>query len=409
MKKFIVLVLAVMFFLSENIGLADVVISNDGSVYNGKIIYMSRNTINITTKEGIVHLHKSNISEIKFEDNEYDSKTNEKKDDLKSKKNTTPIKETNNTEQEKTLSTNDTPKSNQNSTVGTQCNKLQELFTNEWLGYLISPDNNTLDLNLKYNESADLIITVADNSFTAQKVYLHPDNTIKFFILPDNNTKSKLVFEGTLKGDKISGTAIDTESQKGTWEVSKINTVNESKEDSSKTMLNDKKNTNVVTPNNNTTKPEKLIVPNGLELKISFKHKIRSNEVQDGDLIPIKVVKNVYVGDTLVFKQNSEGIAEIESSKHSGSLGRGGKIIIEKGKIYDVFGNEHAVNIRTTRKGKSKPSAIIMPVVGLAVLWPLAFFALRKGNEATISDSVIFNAITTSETTININNMPTRH
>jgi hypothetical protein len=139
---------------------------------------------------------------------------------------------------------------------------------------------------------------------------------------------------------------------------------------------------------------EKLKVPSDLSIPISFAEPVTSNKIASGDSIPVIINKDIYVEETLVFKRGTDGVVFVDSSKKSGRWGSAGKIKITSGKLTDVFGTQHDVKISEKEKGDGKPSAKILPVVGLVVFWPLILFGLKKGDQAVIPAGKIAYAFT---------------
>jgi|GEM_PF-2541160 len=139
---------------------------------------------------------------------------------------------------------------------------------------------------------------------------------------------------------------------------------------------------------------EKLKVPSNLSIPISFAEPVTSNKISSGDALPVVVNKDIYVEETLVFKRGTDGVVFVDSSKKGGRWGSAGKIKITNGKLTDVFGTQHDVKISEKEKGDGKPSAKILPAVGLVVFWPLILFGLKKGDQAVIPAGKIVYAFT---------------
>jgi len=140
----------------------------------------------------------------------------------------------------------------------------------------------------------------------------------------------------------------------------------------------------------------KITINSGTLIPVIFAYPVNSQSVSKGDMLPITVDKDILVNDILVFKKGSQGIAFIEEVKHARAWGRPGMIQIQTGKLADVFGNEHTINLSYQAKGNSSKAAIILPIVAMIIVWPLVFFAFRKGEEISIPAGKIFNAFTTT-------------
>ena len=141
-----------------------------------------------------------------------------------------------------------------------------------------------------------------------------------------------------------------------------------------------------------------LTIPTDLSIPLVFKYPVTSSQISTGDNIQIAVNDDVYVDKTLIFKKGTEGVVFVDSSKKGRSWGRGGKIEITSGRITDVFGNEHSVKLSARAKGDSKSSGKILPIVSLVILWPLAFFGFKDGDDAVIPAGKLIYAFTTAPT-----------
>lgn len=142
---------------------------------------------------------------------------------------------------------------------------------------------------------------------------------------------------------------------------------------------------------------DKVMIPSLLAIPVIFQEPVTSNEIALDDIIPVVINEDIYVSDTLVFKKGTDGVVFIESRKKSNRWGSTGKIKIIKGKLTDVFGVQHDVKISENEKGDTKPSAKILPVVGLVVFWPLRLLGLKKGEQGIIPAGKVVYALTTAD------------
>ena len=150
------------------------------------------------------------------------------------------------------------------------------------------------------------------------------------------------------------------------------------------------------------TNPEikNITIPSFTSIPIIFKYPLAGNSLKNGDPIGVQVNDDVLVNNTLIFKKGQDATLFVDKSKHAGAWGRGGKIEIQTGSVRDVYGNDYIINATKQVGADSKPSAIIFPIVSLVICWPLAFLALRHGDEATIAPGTIINGLTSSPKTI---------
>jgi len=145
-----------------------------------------------------------------------------------------------------------------------------------------------------------------------------------------------------------------------------------------------------------------ISINSGLTIPIVFAYPVNSLSIRKGDVLPIKINQDIMVNNTLLFKKGNEGIVFIEEAKPARAWGRAGLIEINSGKINDIYGNEYPITLTNHSKGNTSKAAIILPIVSIIFLWPLLFFAFKKGEEVSIPPGKIFNAFITSPTTIKI-------
>jgi len=157
-----------------------------------------------------------------------------------------------------------------------------------------------------------------------------------------------------------------------------------------------------LTPLASFAEENELNIPSLLSIPVIFKYPVTSSQISTGDVIPISINEDVFVEKTLVFKKGTDGVIFIDAAKKGRSWGRGGKIEITNGKLTDAFGNEHVVKISTQAHGDSAASGKILPVVGVLVFWPLAFFGFKKGDDAVIPAGKIVYAFTTEPAIVKV-------
>ena len=147
---------------------------------------------------------------------------------------------------------------------------------------------------------------------------------------------------------------------------------------------------------------KEFTLPAHTSIPLRLKYPVYGNSLRKGDRIPVAVAYSVFLGKTLVFRQGDSGVLLVEKSKHAGAFGRGGKLSLRSGSVNDVTGREHPVLLTQYTKGDSKASAVILPIVSLVVLWPLAFFALKKGEEAIIPAGSMLSGVLSEATTVTL-------
>jgi len=161
----------------------------------------------------------------------------------------------------------------------------------------------------------------------------------------------------------------------------------------------------IAKPVSSMNQPKEISLNSGLTIPIVFTNQVNSKNVRKGDTLPIIINQDVVIDGIVIFKKGSQGVAFIEDSKTARTFGRPGSIDIETGKLTDVYGNEHTVGLSSHSVGNSCTSAIILPIISAVILWPLVFFAFKKGDEVSIPAGKIFNAFITAPETIKINTL----
>ena len=140
-----------------------------------------------------------------------------------------------------------------------------------------------------------------------------------------------------------------------------------------------------------------LEVPAGTTIPIIFNNSVSSDSLNDGDIISIKVVEDVYINNTKVFARDTQGVAYVHKSECSEHHGGAGKIEIKDGKIKDINNKKHNVQLSISAKGKNKrPSSIFLSIIGVCLIL-VPFGCWRYGEPAIVSQSQIFNAIIPAE------------
>ena len=159
---------------------------------------------------------------------------------------------------------------------------------------------------------------------------------------------------------------------------------------------------------------KQISVPLNLIVPVRFKYQVHGNELEAGDGVPLEIVENVYVGNDLVFRQGSGGIAKVSNIKRAGLLGRSGTIEINSGEITDMYGGRHLISFMYSSKGSGKLGPLVLTLLSsglaIAVVPDLLFnnlestlfgtglalapihFVTKKGKEAKVSDGKVMYA-----------------
>jgi len=165
----------------------------------------------------------------------------------------------------------------------------------------------------------------------------------------------------------------------------------------------------------NAPKPaHQVSVPANLVVPVRFRYKVEGDELEAGDGIALEIVENIYVGNSLVFRQGDGGTAKVSSIKKSGIFGRGGSIEINSGDITDIYGRRHLISLTSSTKGSGTLGPVVLTLltsgIAVAAVPELLFdsfestlfgaglalapvhFAMKKGKEAKVSNGKVMYA-----------------
>jgi len=147
---------------------------------------------------------------------------------------------------------------------------------------------------------------------------------------------------------------------------------------------------------------ETISVPANTIIPIVTNQHVSAQHTQQGDPLSFMVNENVVIGGKTVFKQGDPVIVYVEKAKKAGAWGRGGYLTLKGAKVKAVEGTEFPLTFSYQVDGEDKASGIALPIASLVVLWPLAFFAFKKGENATIPPGKTLNTFTSTTNTITL-------
>ncbi len=131
----------------------------------------------------------------------------------------------------------------------------------------------------------------------------------------------------------------------------------------------------------------------GTIIPVSVTSRVNGDHLSEGDIISIRVVKDVTHNDKVFFEKGTVGLANVATAKKGRHHGGPGYIEIREGTITDVDGNEHQVNFNVVKEGQHhRISGIFLSVLGVGLtLIPWGIW--RKGDPAIVNSNQIFNAV----------------
>lgn len=140
----------------------------------------------------------------------------------------------------------------------------------------------------------------------------------------------------------------------------------------------------------------------GTRVPITVYNTVNSDNLKTGDMVSISVAEPVVVDGVTLFKKGSTGVLNISRSVKSGGHGKAGQLEINGGRITDVFGNVHPINVSLSSKGSSKRGwAIVATIFGI-ILILVPFGLWVDGTPATVQGGQYIDALTTSASEINM-------
>lgn len=134
-------------------------------------------------------------------------------------------------------------------------------------------------------------------------------------------------------------------------------------------------------------------LPAGTVVPVSMTSRVNADHVSEGDVVSIKVVKDVTHDGKVFFEKGTVGLANIASAKRGRHHGGAGYIEIKEGVITDVEGKEHQINFNIVKEGQHhRILGISLSILGV-LLTLIPWGAWKKGEPAIVESNQIFNAV----------------
>lgn len=138
--------------------------------------------------------------------------------------------------------------------------------------------------------------------------------------------------------------------------------------------------------NNSNINLEQLMfisVPADYPIPFVITEEVSSEDTSSGQQVEIRVDKDIYVNNVLVFKKGANGTLLIKSVKPARNLGKGGYIIFTKGYVKDTTGTLREISFRKKYSGKRCQWA---GIIGHAMIWnPVGWVVgLKEGEPISI-------------------------
>lgn len=380
LKKFISTILLISLLMPQISVFADVVITKSGNTYRGVIVSISPENIEIKTQDGIFKFKKEHIQDINIETGFTGIST--LNTNIQPETQTNVVTSPSNTNIKLEFK-KDTTISNMN------IQPADELYKHKWIGNIKIPQQPDVFFSLQPDNQGVLATINSDSAYVKN---LKIDNDSISFVTSLNDTLNTFIgkINNTIEGSIYKNNVVI-----GSWALNQT--------EMSTSVMPQRQVINIPPQTGFTDTKNTDLIEKDTSIPVSFKYTVHGNQVEEGDKLVLLINEDVYTENNhIVFKKGSEGIAIVEKSSKNGCFGKGGKLAIENAKIKDVYGNEHSALLGARSKGQGSASAKILPIVSLAVLWPLVFFGFKKGKEAIIPEGKIFTAFIRADKEIDL-------
>lgn len=129
-----------------------------------------------------------------------------------------------------------------------------------------------------------------------------------------------------------------------------------------------------------------LTINPGKSIYLTPIQKTTSKNISSGSRLEMKISRNVFVGDVLVFKEGDRAYLNVINSKKAGFIGIPGEFVVAGGKAFDANNNEHNIDFNNVYTGEEKTWPKVCLGCGLfIILAPLVLFGFVKGGQAEIN------------------------
>ena len=147
-------------------------------------------------------------------------------------------------------------------------------------------------------------------------------------------------------------------------------------------------------------------LPEGTQVKLRLSEGISSKDAIEGQTVSFDVAEGVFASDekTLLIKAGTLATGTITKIEKNGMMGKPGELGLTLDKTKAVDGSRVSLRASMGKEGNSKRGlAIGLGLVGsLVVLWPLAFFFMKKGKDAKIPAGSVLTSYVNTDTMISL-------
>jgi len=146
-------------------------------------------------------------------------------------------------------------------------------------------------------------------------------------------------------------------------------------------------------------------IPANTVIRVRTVDDVSSETARVGDIVPMEVLADVLVNDSVVVRQGATAVGEISRVKEARSMGRRGNVALTMSYVEAVTGEHVLVGGNRAEKGKGKAAKLTAEiVVTTAVTGGLigALWLFEKGHDTSIPPGTAFSVYTVGNTTIDL-------
>lgn len=153
-------------------------------------------------------------------------------------------------------------------------------------------------------------------------------------------------------------------------------------------------------------RPPSVTIPAGTVVEVETATATSSRNARAGTSITFLVTKNVYVNKVLVVERGAVARAHVVKSQPARLLGRAGMIAWELEYVVGIDGSRIPIELRGKQSGTNRTAALAAGGVATgALVFPYSspvalIWGLKKGDEAVLRGSRVFNATVTSNSAV---------
>ena len=153
-------------------------------------------------------------------------------------------------------------------------------------------------------------------------------------------------------------------------------------------------------------RPPSVTIPAGTLVEVETATATSSRNAPPGTRITFLVTKHVYVNKVLVIERGAVARAHVVKSQPARLLGRAGMIAWELEYVVGVDGSQIPIELKGKQSGTNRTAALAAGGVATgALVFPYSspvalIWGLKKGDEAVLRGSRVFNATVTSKAAV---------